>query len=82
MVDNGDEGPPSKMVHSQFCLVLDYFKGSGIDSVDSSLFMPSIGEYGDLASRSDPRLLKIIDSLQEAIAGDGNEDDIKTSTEI
>ncbi|PVH69534.1 hypothetical protein DL98DRAFT_598571 [Cadophora sp. DSE1049] len=82
MVDYGDEGPPNKMKHSQSRLVLDDSEGGGMDSVDSSLFMPSIGEDGDLASRIDPRLLNTTDSLQGAIAGDGNKDDVETSTEI
>lgn len=72
MADDGDEGPPNKMIHSPSRPVLDDSEGGGMASVDSSLFMPSIGEDGDLASRIDPRLLNTTDSLQGAIAGDGN----------
>jgi hypothetical protein len=82
MVDDSNEGPPNKMIHSPSRPVPDDSEGGGMDSVDSSLFMPSIGEDGDLTSRIDPRLLNTTDSLQGAIAGDGNKDHIETSTEI
>lgn len=82
MVDDGDEGPPNKMIYSQSRLVLDDSEGSVLDSVDSSLLMPSIGKDGSLVSRIDPRLLRTTDSLQGAIVGDGNKGDVETSTEI
>jgi hypothetical protein len=82
MVDDGDEEPPNKMIASQSRRVLGDSEGGGLDSVDSSLFMPGMGEDGDLASRIDSRLLKTTDTLQGAIAGDGNKDDVETSTEI
>jgi hypothetical protein len=70
------------MIYSQSRLVLDESESGGLASVDSSLLMPSIGKDGDLAGRIDPRLLKTTNSLQGAIAGDGNEDDVETSTEV
>jgi len=62
MVDESNEGPPNKMIHSPSRPVPDDSEGGGMDSVDSSLFMPSIGEDGDLTSRIDPRLLQVMET--------------------